>query len=61
MVSSLNASSYLDGDADCLLEAQLSFFLNVSLQCDAFHILHDNIVHAILTSDIVDIDNIRVL
>ena len=59
IVGRLNSHRHLDGNADCLLDRKPRLFLNIFLQRNAFHKLHDDIVDTAFFSYIIDIHNIR--
>ena len=58
-MGSLNSSAHLNCNAQCFFIVQLTFFFNIGLEGNTFHIFHDNIMNAILAADIINIDDIR--
>ncbi len=59
-MGSLYSPAHLDSDTDGFFVRKLPFLFNIGLKRNAFHIFHDDIVHARFTADVVYIDNIRV-
>ena len=61
IMCSLDASCHLDGNTYRLFKGQLSLFLDICLKGDSLHIFHNNIMEPLLTSYIIDIDNVWML
>ena len=60
VVRHLQTGGHLDSDAGRLLDRQPALFLDIGLQRDAFHQLHDNVVDVHLVAHVVDVHDIRV-
>ena len=56
----LDAHAHLYGNADRLLEGQPGLLLDILLESDAVHQLHDNIVNAVLLAYVIHIHDIGV-
>ena len=59
VVRNLQTGRHLNGNAGSFFYRQPAFFLNISLQGDAFHQLHHNIIDVLLITHIIHIYNIR--
>ena len=57
-MSCLKSHSYLNSYADCFLNRKTCLFLNIFFESNAVNKLHNNVVDAILISNIIHINNI---
>ena len=59
VVRNLQAGGHLNSDAGSLFDCQPALLLDIGLQRDAFHQLHDNVVDILLVAYVINIYDIR--
>ena len=58
VVCHFQSRGYLNRYAGSFLDCEPAFPLDIFLQCDAFHQLHDNIIDPVFIAHIVDIHDV---
>ncbi len=54
----LQSHGYLDGDTHRFLYGKSGLLLYITLESDALHQLHNDIIHALFFADVIDIDDV---
>ena len=58
IMGGLDAHTRLNGYTDCFFYGKTCFFLDIFFEGDSFHQLHDNIMDAVVLTNIINIYNV---